>query len=278
MKKKITIITLAFALGLLCCDLVSAQLGVPGGSRFLRPDMLPKLQLTPQAQNRPQIDPAMINRALNSPVDRDAVRRFNPGATLRDTPDLSGFNLRPVDPIPQGVLDLPPGTEIRPIDPPGPGIPHGEPQPMPIPQSGGPTLQFGPGGPSVSFGNGPTINIPVGQIVDRIRDRRGFQSPTRVTGYGPNGEIHTGHTNIQGSAFTPGRNLGQLGETQQVQQPVYDHNGNVIGFQSGSTWQNPITGQQHGNVTTYTPNGTGGMHQSTTMYSTAGGNITPRGN
>ena len=282
--KKILTLLMAFIFGLLCCDLVSAQFRIPAGiqSRIPTPEQLGNIGLTTQPRNTPVINPGMLERARNSNIglgNVDLSRALNPGPISQDRLNLPpGFKLRPVDPIPQGVLDLPPGTTLRPVDPPSPGIPHPAPHPMPTPQPGGPTLQFGPGGPTVSFGNGPHINIPVGQIMGRIRDRRGFQSPTQVTGYGPNGAIHTGNTNVQGSAFTPGRNLGQLGGTQAVQQPVYDQFGNVVGFQSGNVWQNPITGQQHGNMTTYTPNGTGGMHQSTTMYSTAGGNITPRGN
>lgn len=274
MKKVLTLLV-AFVFGLLCCEFVSAQAGILGG-RHLRPDVLPKLQIP--TQTRPAINPAMLDRALNSPVNpgRFNLPTLNPGVIPQSSLNLPpGFDLSPVGPVPQGVLDLPPGTSLSPVDPPGPGIPHAEPRPMPIPRPGGPTIQFGPGGPSVSFGSGPTIHIPVG---GRFRGRRGFHTPTQVTGYGPNGEIHTGNTNVRGTAFTPGRNLGQLGGTQQVQQPVYDQHGNVVGFQSGDVWHNPITGQQHGNMTTYTPNGSGGMHQSTTLYSTAGGNITPRGN
>lgn len=281
MKKNIAIITLAFVLGLFCCNLVSAQVYRPP----VIPGILGQLKYqTPQAQpaTQPSINPRLLRDLSTTPNfsqrDRDLLGNIN----LRPIPQSNlnlppGFNLRPVDP-PQGLLPspLPPGMLPSPL-PPQP-LPTPQP-PVPQPQPQGPTIQFGPGGPSVSFGSGPHINIPVGQIVDRIRERRGFQTPTQVNGYGPNGQIHTGDATVHGSTFTPGRNLSQHnGTQQQVQQPIYDQFGNLTGYQTGTVWQNSITGQQHGNMTRYTPNGTGGVHQSTTLYSTAGGNNTPIGN
>lgn len=278
MKKVFTLFA-AFILGLIFSNMAFAQFGVLNRDH-LRPDMLSKIKLTPQPQNRPSINPGVLSKALNSPVDLGRIERINPALNLPGTlnkPSLPDFGLRPVDPIPQGLLDLPPGMTLRPIHPPAP-IPHAEPQPMPSPRPGGPTIQFGPGGPSVSFGDGPTINIPLGRPGRRFR-QPGFHSPPQVLGYGPNGQVHTGDATVHGSTFTPGRNISQHnGTARQVQQPIYDQFGNLTGYQTGTVWQNSITGQQHGNMTRYTPNGTGGTHQSTTLYSTAGGNITPRGN
>lgn len=265
---------LAFVLGLLFCDLVSAQ--VYQLDRPFNPNLIKRIQAQPQSQ--PAINPGLVNRALNSPgFDTRGANRLRDinlgGPVSQDRLNLPpGFEMKPIDP-PQTLLPRPLPPQLRPLPQPSP-----QPAPQPSPQPQGPTLQFGPGGPSISFGSGPNINIPIGQIGQRIRERRGFHSPTQVTGYGPNGEIHTGNATVHGSTFTPGRNLSQQnGTRQQVQQPIYDQNGNVVGYQAGTVWQNSITGQQHGNVTTYTPNGTGGMHQSTTMYSQAGGNITPMG-
>jgi len=177
------------------------------------------------------------------------------------------------------IVPIPPGP-IREVDPRPtlPPAPIPAPGPVPRPQPGV-VFHLGPHGPSlgVPLGSGNRLNIPLpGQ---RFQRPLGYQTPTQVLGYGPRGEIHTGNGQVMGSAYTPGRNVSQLnGSRRNVNRPVYDSFGNIVGYQQGTVWNNSLTGQEHGNVTTYTPNGTGGTHQSQTLYSTAGGNITPIGN
>ena len=169
MKKKIAIITLAFFLGLLCSNFVTAQIYMPR----VNPEILGQVKYQPP-QTQPTINQRLIRERATTPHfgqrERDMIRHINPGPISQDTLILPpGINLRPVDP-PQGLLPRPVPPQLFPIPP----QPFPAPQPLPQPQPQGPTLQFGPGGPSVSFGNGPHINIPVGQIVDRLRDRRGL--------------------------------------------------------------------------------------------------------
>ena len=175
MKKNITIILAAFVLGLLCSNLVSAQIN--GLDRPFSPQLIKRIQLPAQAQSQPTINPGMVDRALNAPQygQRDILGKVQLG------------------PVSQDRLNLPPGFEMQPIGPPQISIPKPFPlpqplQPTPPPQPTpphhpqGPTLNFGPGGPSVSFGSGPHINIPIGQIGQRIRERRGHHSPPQVIG------------------------------------------------------------------------------------------------
>ena len=156
-----------------------------------------------------------------------------------------------------------------------------QPTPQPTPQppnnigGGGVIFDWGPGGPSLGIpSGGGRFNVPLRPRHNHHRPI--YQSPGQVLGYGPQGQVYTGNGQVMQSALTPGRNMSQYNGTQRVvQQPIHDNFGNVIGYRQGTVWNNSLTGQQHGAMTTYTPNGTGGYHQSTTQYSTAGGNITP---
>ena len=198
---------------------------------------------------------------------------LNPGT-------LGGLGLTP------GVMELPPQNGPIPL-PPGPlrdfnPVPPSQPtppsQPSP-PSQNGPTLRFGGNGPSIRFGNGPEITIPLpGQMGRRSHyyPPAGTVTPPQVLGYGPNGEVYTVDSATAGSYHTPGRQLSQFNGTRRsVQRPIYDSNGNIVGYQEGEVWNNSLTGQEHGTVTNVIPNGTGGTHQSNVQYSTAGGNIQP---
>ena len=227
---------------------------------------------TAQVFNGQRINSGLLNRLNNLP-------QFKPQAQA--APSIpQGFQM------PQGIRD----SVLSNIKFPGqPGsmltIPQGPlkefnpspaPQPVPPQNGGGVTFNFGPQGPSLGIGthNGGQFNIPLRPGM--VGNQPIYQSPGQVLGYGPQGQIYTGDGQVMGSAFAPGRNMSQHNGTQQVvQKPMYDNFGNIVGYQSGTVWRNSLTGQQHGNMTTYTPNGSGGHHQSTTQFSTAGGNITP---
>ena len=63
------------------------------------------------------------------------------------------------------------------------------------------------------------------------------------------------------SAFQQGREQSKYNGTQRFERrPVYGANGRIIGYQQGQVWQNSITGQEHSDMTSYTPNQHNGVH------------------
>jgi hypothetical protein len=252
MKTTINII-LAVVFSTCFCSMASAQL-TPGVIKAMQNGLRPNVGAIPTQAAPMNFTPGVIKAMQNG---------LRPQLGLSPAPGSGA-------PIP-----IPPGP-LREFNP--------SPSPTPQPQRPGVNFNLGPGGPSlgIPLGGGNRLNVPLpGQ---RFRQRPmfqppGYQTPTQVLGYGPNGEVYTGNGQVAGSAYTPGRNLSQHNGTQRVvQRPIYDNFGNVVGYQEGTVWNNSLTGQEHGNMTTYTPNGSGGSHQSTTLYSTAGGNMTPIGN
>ena len=257
-----TIFTLCMAtlLGLIVCNAATAQNQLLRNlsNRSLDASQLGGIRLTPQLRSQ-GIRPAP------APTQQPS---FPSNFSNNIVPGLLGKVM-----IPSGPVQLPPGP-LRELNP----QPQPQPQPLPQPQRNpNPlTLNLGPNGPSISFGTGGGQNFNIPLPGQRFAQPGTYHSPTQVLGYGPNGQVYTGNGQVAGSYHTPGRNLSQMNGTQRyVEQPIYDSYGNLVGHQAGTVWNNSITGQQHGNMTTYTPNGTGGHHQSTTQYSTAGGNITP---
>jgi len=235
MKKKITIITLSFVLGMLCCDLVSAQIYNLGSQLPQQPLLRPHqpIQLMPQSRPQPRLsdNPGLMNRVRDASTsgigqtERGIMKHLNPGPVSQESLGLPPGTLSVLDPpqnllpnplpLPQPGFPLPQpgGLSPQPLPLPGGLLPQPggllPPPPTPAPpQPQGPTFGFGPNGPTISFENGPTINIPVRQIADRIRERR-QQSP-------------------QG-----GRIMGQGTAAPQAQQPVYDQYGNIIGYIGG---------------------------------------------
>lgn len=97
-----------------------------------------------------------------------------------------------------------------------------------------------------------------------------YGTPSVVTGYNPwTGGWNTGNTEVNNTYFDYGRGGSQHnGSKRWVNRPVYDNYGNITGYQRGFVWNNSFTGQEHGNVTTTTPNGMGGQNDTVTMYST----------
>ncbi len=253
--KNVLSLILSALLGLITCQSLSAQIRLPKDINSLGRNVdFSKLKASPQTI--PQLSPGLL-------------RNINRNSGLLTTP------IRP------DKLVLPPGP-LQPFNPQPQPMPQPFPQPQPQPQpgqnsNGGVHFGWGPAGPSlgIPLGNGGQINVPL-RRPGRMMNQPIYQAPGRVLGYGPQGQIYTGGGQVMGSVLTPGRDASQHNGTQRaVRQPIYDNFGNIVGYQQGTVWNNSITGQQHGNMTTYTPNGSGGYHQSTTLYSQAGGNITP---
>ena len=89
-----------------------------------------------------------------------------------------------------------------------------------------------------------------------------FVTPPAVTGWNPHtGGLNTSGTTVLGSAFDPGRQQSMTnGTATQVNRPLYDASGRVIGQQTGVEWFNPLTGRVHGNLQNTTANGLGGVN------------------
>jgi len=263
MKTTITIL-LGMTLGLFVAADASAQItpGMIRGMKLGNVGRVPYQPLRPTPQpSTPTLTPGVLESLGNS----IPLQRYLPSGTV---------------PIPPGPI-----REINPTPTPAPTPMPAPPSPAPQPRQPGVVFNIGPNGGSlgIPLGGGNRINLGLPgrrfQQPYSLPQPQGYHIPGHVTGYGPYGQVHTGSGYVAGSAHATGRNFSQNnGTRRQVQRPIHDGYGNVIGYQQGTVWNNSITGQEHGNMTTYTPNSTGGTHQSTTMYSTAGGNITPIGN
>jgi hypothetical protein len=184
--KTIFTLILSFVLGLLFCDLVSAQIyQLPANPQLFQPA---------QTQHQQTYTPGLADRArqvLQPPqtyipgLSEQARQTQLPGLPNQATRDL----LRNIDlgspslQLPKPQQRPPQVLQFPPINPIFPGNPQPLPQPVPQPQ-GPPTFELGPNGPVINLDNGQSINIPVGQIVDRIRNRRPMQprQPSRIFG------------------------------------------------------------------------------------------------
>ncbi|MEM7455046.1 MAG: hypothetical protein AAF456_11910 [Planctomycetota bacterium] len=96
-------------------------------------------------------------------------------------------------------------------------------------------------------------------------------TPNVITGYNPwTGGWNTANTQVNDTRFDFGRDMSaNNGSRRWVNRPVYDAWGNITGYQQGYVWNNSFTGQEHGHLNTVTPNGMGGDHNTTVMYSMA---------
>lgn len=78
----------------------------------------------------------------------------------------------------------------------------------------------------------------------------------------------TMNSQIHHSAFDPYREMSKHnGSRRFVRRPVYNSLGQRVGYQQGWVWTNSVTGQQHANLQSYTPNSSGGVHQHNTVRS-----------
>ena len=101
-------------------------------------------------------------------------------------------------------------------------------------------------------------------------------SHNQFRNYNQYGGIDTWNQQVDNTYFAPGRESSRYnGTMRQVDRPVYDNWGRVIGREQGTEWYNPSTGQTHGDKSILTPNGSGGVHESQVFHSQAGEGITP---
>lgn len=95
-----------------------------------------------------------------------------------------------------------------------------------------------------------------------------YVSPNEIVGVNPEtGGLDTQNRQIDNTVYQPGRDSSQNNGTKRwVRRPVYNSQGQQVGYQEGWVWNNSYTGQEHGELSNYTPNGLGGVngqHQST---------------
>lgn len=144
--------------------------------------------------------------------------------------------------------------------------------------------------------HGPAV-VPSPQPQRFIQPWEG-QYPVHVTAnkivsVDPNtGAVNTQNRQIDNTAYQYGRNESQNNGTKRwVRRPVHNAQGRVIGYQEGWVWNNTYTGQEHGDLVSYTPNGLrmdgqpnqgrpnpGGVHENIRSYSVQPGNQQQPGN
>ena len=102
-------------------------------------------------------------------------------------------------------------------------------------------------------------------------------TPNTVTGWNPQtGGLNTTNSQVNNTFYDPGRNMSQFNNSRRwVRRPVFGTAGQVTGYQEGFVWNNTFTGQEHGNLQSYTPNQQGGVHQGNVAYSMAPGHEPP---
>jgi hypothetical protein len=87
-------------------------------------------------------------------------------------------------------------------------------------------------------------------------------TPNQIIGRNPFGVINTGNRQIDNTYFDPARNLSANNGTKRyVNRPVYDANGQIVGYEKGYVWNNSVTGVEHGELKSVTDNGQGGVHE-----------------
>lgn len=103
-----------------------------------------------------------------------------------------------------------------------------------------------------------------------------YVTPNVIVGINPvTGGVDTQNRQIDNTAYQYGRHESQFNGTKRwVRRPVYNAQGQVVGYQEGWVWINSYTGQEHGEMVNYTPNGQGGVnsgHQTFAQPSGPGG-------
>ncbi len=81
------------------------------------------------------------------------------------------------------------------------------------------------------------------------------------------GGIDTAGSQVNNTAYDRDRFHSQFNGTKRyVSRPVRDRYGRIVGYQKGWVWNNSRTGQEHGDVESYTPNKHGGVHSQGVNY------------
>ncbi|NNE00786.1 MAG: hypothetical protein HKN47_26010 [Pirellulaceae bacterium] len=120
-----------------------------------------------------------------------------------------------------------------------------------------------------------TIIYPNGQVVwpqsyNAMRPSvPSVVTPNQITSINPQtGGLNTTNQQLNNTVWDPGRNISQFNNTRRwVRRPVYNTRGQISGYQQGWVWNNSFTGQEHGNLQSYTPNQFGGVHEGGVAYS-----------
>ena len=116
-------------------------------------------------------------------------------------------------------------------------------------------------------GHGGPVVVPSPQPPRFIPPSQGqypvYVTPNEVIGVNPQtGGLDTQNRQIDNTAYQYGRNESKNNGTRRwVRRPIYNSQGQVVGYQEGWVWRNTYTGQEHGDLVNYTPNGQGGVNQ-----------------
>ncbi|MFM9058178.1 MAG: hypothetical protein ACKOSQ_03455 [Planctomycetaceae bacterium] len=88
-----------------------------------------------------------------------------------------------------------------------------------------------------------------------------YQDSGNFDGFNANGGIDTSGVTVFNTVNDPYRDMSRFnGSARQVNRPVFDMNGRIIGYKTGVQWTNSVTGQSHFEGQTITDNGLGGVN------------------
>lgn len=77
----------------------------------------------------------------------------------------------------------------------------------------------------------------------------------------PNGTINTNGVTVYNSVNDPWREMSRYNNSmREVNRPVFDRYGRIVGYKQGTEWTNSVTGQTHFEGETITNNGMGGVN------------------
>lgn len=84
-----------------------------------------------------------------------------------------------------------------------------------------------------------------------------------ISGINPyTGRYDTRNQQVENTYFDPTRNQSRQNGTQRyVNRPVYNQNGQIVGYERGYVWNNTYTGVEHKELKVVTDNGEGGIHE-----------------
>lgn len=144
------------------------------------------------------------------------------------------------------------------------------------------SLSFGLGNGGGANGNGGYMTIGGGRSIGLPnpnarpprhwnRPNRRFVTTPQVTHFDPwSGTVHTQNQEVFESVSDFGRDQSRNnGTMRRVNRPIYDHFGNLTGYEQGVEWRNSLTGQRHHETvkTTVNNNPWGGVHHTNSSRS-----------
>ena len=106
----------------------------------------------------------------------------------------------------------------------------------------------------------PNVGAPPTQLYPQFPV---YVSPDQFNGINPwTGGINTKNEQIDNSYYDPFREASKNNGTRRwVQRPIYNSQGQVVGYQEGYVWTNSVTGVEHGELKNVTGNNQGGEHE-----------------